>query len=87
MTPPAIRTQGNIEALSVQQLDKLCADMWLLAPPCQPYTRQGLKKESQDNRAASFLVLLQKLQKLCNPPRSAVKERVQVLAPGVQCLT
>lgn len=33
--------QGNIQRLTVQQLDKYKADAWLLSPPCQPYTRQG----------------------------------------------
>lgn len=34
--------QGNIQSLGVFELDKYNADAWLLSPPCQPYTRQGL---------------------------------------------
>jgi site-specific DNA-cytosine methylase len=33
--------QGNIQRLTVQQLDAYKAHSWLLSPPCQPYTRQG----------------------------------------------
>ncbi|KAI3896064.1 hypothetical protein MKW92_000158 [Papaver armeniacum] len=34
--------QGNIQSLTVAELDKYEANAWLLSPPCQPYTRQGL---------------------------------------------
>lgn len=40
------------------------ADIWLLAPPCQPYTRRGLKRGSSDGRAGSFLKLLQRIPSL-----------------------
>ena len=33
--------QGNIQRLTVCQLDSYKADTWILSPPCQPYTRQG----------------------------------------------
>lgn len=35
--------------------------LWCLSPPCQPFTRQGLKKDAHDPRAFSFLSLLNKL--------------------------
>ena len=50
--------QNNIQRVPISQFDAYAADLWLLAPPCQPYTRQGLKKGSQDARAESFLSLL-----------------------------
>ena len=56
--------QGNIEKLSVKQLDSYAADMWLLAPPCQPYTRRGLQKDAEDWRASSFMKLLHKLPQM-----------------------
>ena len=56
--------QGNIGALSAKQLDGFAADLWLLAPPCQPYTRRGLKRDAKDPRAASFLHLLGLLSQL-----------------------
>lgn len=37
--------QGNIQTLTAGDLDKYKAHAWLLSPPCQPYTRQGLLLE------------------------------------------
>ena len=56
--------QGNIEKLSVGQLESYRADLWLLAPPCQPYTRRGLQKDADDWRASSFMQLLLKVPKM-----------------------
>jgi len=56
--------QGNIEKLSVKQLEAYKADVWLLAPPCQPYTRRGLQKDADDWRAGSFMTLLLKLPQM-----------------------
>lgn len=68
--------QGNIEKLSVQQLEAYAADMWLLAPPCQPYTRRGLQKDAEDWRASSFMKLLQKLPQMQRPPKFLLVENV-----------
>lgn len=56
--------QGNIEKLSTSKLESFKADMWLLAPPCQPYTRRGLQKDAADDRASSFMKLLSKLPEM-----------------------
>lgn len=56
--------QGNIEKLSVGQLESYRADLWLLAPPCQPYTQRGLQKDADDWRASSFMQLLLKLPQM-----------------------
>eukprot|EP00850_Spirogloea_muscicola_P003945 SM000016S01933 [mRNA] locus=s16:758452:762292:+ [translate_table: standard] len=69
-------SQGNVQRLSVRELDKYDSDVWLMSPPCQPYTRQGLKKDSSDGRATSFLSLLEKLQKMRKPPRYLLVENV-----------
>lgn len=37
--------QGNIQILTAADLDKYRAHAWLLSPPCQPYTRQGLSSD------------------------------------------
>jgi tRNA (cytosine38-C5)-methyltransferase len=55
--------QNNIESVPIEQLEVYGADMWMLAPPCQPYTRQGLRKGAEDARAQSFVALLKK----CGP--------------------
>ncbi|KAL0046320.1 hypothetical protein WJX82_009131 [Trebouxia sp. C0006] len=68
--------QGNIEKLSVKQLEAYKADMWLLAPPCQPYTRRGLQKDADDWRATSFMTLLLKLPQMQAPPMRLLVENV-----------
>ncbi|XP_024534053.1 DNA (cytosine-5)-methyltransferase isoform X1 [Selaginella moellendorffii] len=68
--------QGNIQRLSVSDLDKYEADAWLLSPPCQPYTRQGLQKDSADARASSFLKLLDTISSLSIPPTHVFIENV-----------
>jgi hypothetical protein len=37
--------------MTAAQLDAYAADLWLLAPPCQPFTRQGAQLGAQDNRS------------------------------------
>jgi tRNA (cytosine38-C5)-methyltransferase len=33
--------QVSLEKITAKELDKYDADIWLMSPPCQPYTRQG----------------------------------------------
>jgi tRNA (cytosine38-C5)-methyltransferase len=67
---------SDIGRLSAADLDALGGDIWLLSPPCQPYTRQGKQLGSNDPRAESFIVLLEKLQFLENPPKYLLVENV-----------
>ena len=39
-------------------LEQARAQLWMLAPPCQPYTRRGLQQDADDGRARSFLKLI-----------------------------
>ncbi|CDJ51901.1 DNA methyltransferase 2, putative [Eimeria brunetti] len=66
----------SIEHLSLQQVDGK-ADLWLLSPPCQPYTRGGKKLDSKDGRARGFLHLLQLLGSCCSPPQFLFLENVR----------
>ncbi|KAH9624481.1 hypothetical protein KSS87_011136 [Heliosperma pusillum] len=68
--------QGNIQSLTVTDLDKYQAHVWLLSPPCQPYTRQGLQKDSSDARAFSFLNILELIPQLSHPPLMLFVENV-----------
>eukprot|EP00879_Flechtneria_rotunda_P033453 GHRR01037048.1.p1 GENE.GHRR01037048.1~~GHRR01037048.1.p1 ORF type:complete len:202 (+),score=63.77 GHRR01037048.1:281-886(+) len=54
----AATLQVNLEHITAADLDSYAANLWLLAPPCQPYTRQGLQLGAQDARSRSFLHLL-----------------------------
>ncbi|KAF7817233.1 tRNA (cytosine(38)-C(5))-methyltransferase 2 isoform X1 [Senna tora] len=68
--------QGNIQSLTAVDLDSYGADAWLLSPPCQPYTRQGLQKDAGDARAFSFLQILELMQFILHPPSMLFVENV-----------
>ncbi|PKA46095.1 tRNA (cytosine38-C5)-methyltransferase [Apostasia shenzhenica] len=68
--------QGNIQILSAADLDKYKAHAWLLSPPCQPYTRQGLQKDSADARAFSFIKILELIPTMQHPPLILFVENV-----------
>ncbi|KAH9760779.1 tRNA (cytosine(38)-C(5))-methyltransferase 2 [Citrus sinensis] len=68
--------QGNIQNLTAAELDMYGAHAWLLSPPCQPYTRQGLQKQSSDARAFSFLKILELIPHTVKPPHMLFVENV-----------
>lgn len=68
--------QGNIQNLSAADLDRYKANVWLLSPPCQPYTRQGLQKDSGDARASSFLKIIELIPQTSQPPLMLFVENV-----------
>lgn len=47
----------NVQDLTYHDIDGK-ATCWLLSPPCQPYTKGGLRKQSLDSRADGFHHLL-----------------------------
>ena len=57
-------TAVNIATLTAARLDRWAADAWLLSPPCQPYTRRGLRRGGADDRAVSFIALLRRLPEM-----------------------
>ncbi|XP_065844564.1 tRNA (cytosine(38)-C(5))-methyltransferase-like [Oscarella lobularis] len=69
--------QRNIESLTVEEVDKLNADMFLMSPPCQPFTRVGLKGDTLDKRTRSFLYILDLIQKLEKKPSCLLIENVK----------
>ena len=50
----------NLRSLSASDLRAACGsnDLWLLSPPCQPYTRQGHQLAAEDHRAGALEHLL-----------------------------
>ncbi|XVF34400.1 hypothetical protein REPUB_Repub18cG0055600 [Reevesia pubescens] len=68
--------QGNIQSLNDADLDSYGAHVWLLSPPCQPCTRQGLQKHSADARAFSFLNILELIPRMSRPPNMLFVENV-----------
>ena len=69
--------QRNICGLTVEHIDQLRGDVFLMAPPCQPFTRQGHKADDKDNRTNSFLHVLDILLKLVYKPGYILIENVQ----------
>ncbi|KAI9504059.1 S-adenosyl-L-methionine-dependent methyltransferase [Coemansia spiralis] len=68
--------QRSIESLPMTLFEALKADLWTMSPPCQPYTRQGLQKGSEDARAQSFLFIVDLLGRLKNKPPMVLLENV-----------
>ncbi|EIE24809.1 S-adenosyl-L-methionine-dependent methyltransferase [Coccomyxa subellipsoidea C-169] len=68
--------QGNLEGVSASVLDGFNAQLWLMAPPCQPFTRRGLQQDVADPRSASFLKLISILPSLRHPPQYVIVENV-----------
>ncbi|XP_065901173.1 tRNA (cytosine(38)-C(5))-methyltransferase-like [Dysidea avara] len=69
--------QRNICGLTVEYIEQLRGDVFLMSPPCQPFTRQGNKADDKDNRTNSFLHLLDVLLKLVHKPGHVLIENVQ----------
>ncbi|KAF9096487.1 tRNA (cytosine-5-)-methyltransferase [Mortierella sp. AD031] len=69
--------QRNIEAVPMEFYDKQQADVWLMSPPCQPYTRTGNQEGSKDTRAKSFLYLMDILPQMSHPPNYILLENVK----------
>ena len=76
MAPTRSLCQVDIKSVSSAQLSKLAADVWLMSPPCQPFTLKGNRKGEDDARTASFLHLLKALREMEAPPRSILIENV-----------
>ncbi|CAG8719051.1 4745_t:CDS:2, partial [Dentiscutata erythropus] len=74
---PSILHQRNIESLPLEYYDSYKADIWLMSPPCQPYTRTGLHRGSEDIRSKSFIYLVDLLAKMNNPPTYILIENVK----------
>eukprot|EP00730_Choanoeca_flexa_P004572 TRINITY_DN11736_c0_g2_i1.p1 TRINITY_DN11736_c0_g2~~TRINITY_DN11736_c0_g2_i1.p1 ORF type:complete len:357 (+),score=52.64 TRINITY_DN11736_c0_g2_i1:35-1105(+) len=66
----------SIEHLTVRELEKHDANMWLLSPPCQPYTKIGNQRDSDDPRAKSFLHLCDMIATMTKLPTYLFVENV-----------
>lgn len=48
----------NIQSITVKEINKMNVDTILMSPPCQPFTRVGLKQDVLDARTLSFFHIL-----------------------------
>eukprot|EP00392_Amoebophrya_sp_AT5.2_P014508 g14665.t1 len=62
-------------------------DVWTMSPPCQPFTRQGKQKGTEDNRCDAFLNVLKALQELSSEalPKFLVLENVKGFEESDAC--
>lgn len=67
----------SIESIPLEDFSGLCVDLMVMSPPCQPFTRLGLKRDVSDQRSKSFLYVLDLLSKLAPPPRYILLENVK----------
>jgi tRNA (cytosine38-C5)-methyltransferase len=80
----------RIEQVTVQDLLKWKADLWMMSPPCQPHTRQheNQAKDILDARSDSFLHicrLLQNLEPFASKPAMLVLENVVGFESSQSC--
>lgn len=65
-----------MEHLPLEYYEKMSADIWLLSPPCQPFTRGGKQQDAADARSTGFLYLLHILRTMQGPPCHIFLENV-----------
>ena len=75
--PATAHLNRNICGIAAQDLDRLRADVFVLSPPCQPFTRQGLRRDNLDRRTDSFFHLMSLLSEMEHPPQFLLAENVQ----------
>lgn len=66
----------DLASLDVHEVEAHAADIWLMSPPCQPYSRNGKQAGADDPRARSFAHLLGLLARLDRPPSYLLLENV-----------
>ena len=54
----------EIASLSDQQLSGFKDCLWWMSPPCQPFTRRGLRKDIEDDRTKPLLRLIAAIEKI-----------------------
>lgn len=69
--------QRNIQSFTASELDKMNLDIITMSPPCQPFTRVGLKKDVEDARSCSFLHILNVISQLHCKPTFLLLENVK----------
>jgi len=75
--PGVLLQQRNIQSITTEELDGLNAQLFVMSPPCQPFTRQGKRMDTADNRTNSFMHLLEVFSRLTNPPEFLLLENVK----------
>lgn len=69
--------QKSIQDHPQDFFQRLGAEVFVMSPPCQPYTRVGLQKGGQDTRAESFFFILDLIKNLPKGPEFILIENVK----------
>lgn len=64
----------ELSSLSANRIRDFDCDLWWMSPPCQPYTRRGLRQDASDPRAEVLLHLIKMLREA--PPKFLALENV-----------
>ena len=75
--PNTAHLNRNICGLSSSELDELEPHLVHMSPPCQPFTRQGLRRDKDDRRTDSFFHLMSIVSGMSVPPNYIIMENVQ----------
>lgn len=76
----------NICSITASQMDNIAADLWTMSPPCQPFTRIGLKKDLEDKRTDCLVHLMQNvLAHMKRPPGRFFLENVKGFETSEAC--
>jgi len=62
--PSTPHLNRNICGMTAAEMDSLKPDMFTMSPPCQPFTRQGHRRDNFDRRTDSFFHLMQLLTEI-----------------------
>eukprot|EP01099_Mayorella_cantabrigiensis_P001688 TRINITY_DN1750_c0_g2_i4.p1 TRINITY_DN1750_c0_g2~~TRINITY_DN1750_c0_g2_i4.p1 ORF type:complete len:277 (+),score=77.88 TRINITY_DN1750_c0_g2_i4:59-832(+) len=74
--PNTPTSSKNISTLKSKEIDSYSANVWVLSPPCQPYTRQGKGLDVKDNRAEALLHLINLISEIKHLPSYILLENV-----------
>lgn len=66
---------AEIGSLVPADFSRCNSDLWWMSPPCQPYTRRGLRRDVDDPRAQVLLRVIELIEQ-CHPPAIALENVV-----------
>ncbi|XP_071445049.1 tRNA (cytosine(38)-C(5))-methyltransferase [Hetaerina americana] len=69
--------QRNIQSFSCDEFNKFNANLITMSPPCQPFTRVGLKKDDSDERTNALMHIIELWPKLNSNVKYLILENVQ----------
>ena len=75
----------DITSLSLDWFESVEATVWTLSPPCQPYTRQGSRRDTLDPRASALLHICHILEEISRLPKLIVLENVAGFEDSDSC--